>query len=534
MATRTPLAIKKTLGSVFVITSEEIERLPVFTVPDILRLVPGVYVTSTALGENITIRGFGEFPFSDKILFLIDGIPWNSPDKGGAPGLPHWDIFPIEQIKQIEVVKGPGSVLFGKNAFWGTINIVTKSAADTRGVKTKFIYGERETLSGSIQFGGNFKDLEWSFFGKSYTRDGSIEILEESEDEVNEAYLKLKYKDLMGSIYFKNYRQESFRFTSSDWTEDFGAPDWDYDTLGTKENLINMNLEYHKDITENLTATTRFSFQHRRGSTCAACHFAAVGGEDSFEGAWGTRSEVDDEEEQDSRFFFSQQIDYNFGETILGKHLVSGGFEGWYDIVKRKILETNILLPPSDKPDDRIVSTGVFIQDQWSLMDEKVNITLGARLDHHEKSGYAFTKRIALVGLPTDKLTLRASFSDAFKAPTWNDMYVHNFIAAELASPVDPVGFDIVGGGSDMDNENIRQYELGIEYQFTPELSARVDVYYTEVRDMILPVFNPVEFAQGIFTFPFDNFDETGRIKGGEVELEYRFAEGYSLRLGYD
>ncbi len=516
-STRTPVEANRAPGAVYVITSEEIERLPVFNVADILRLVPGVYVNSTNMGERVTIRGFGQFPFSDKVLFLIDGVPWNSPDKGGSPGLPHWDIFPIEQIKQLEVVRTPGSVLYGKNAFWGTINIVTKNSKDTEGIKAQFLTGERNTNSGYIQYGGDYKDIEWSFLGKSYRQDGPIKVLEDSQEERNEGFLKLRYKDLVGSIYFENYRQEDFRFIGSRRS---------FDTLGTSENIINVNMEYRKNISERVTSTTRFSLQHRRGTACAVCHFGSLG-TDSSEGWWGNRTDVKDDREQDSRFYLSQQVDCDIGKTVIGRHTVSGGVDGWYDIVKRKISETNVLTTVPDAPDDYIDSGGVFLQDQCSLLDDKLNLTLGARLDHHEKSGYAFTKRIALVSQPLERMTFRASFTSAFKAPNWNDMYLHHLTAPGLNFG-DTLGLDTLGGGSDLDNESIREYELGIEYRFTPRLTARVDGYYTEVRDLI------VSKKISNLTSQYDNSDETGRVKGGELSLDYKFAEGYSLRLGYD
>ena len=532
VSTRTLLELKKTPGSVFVISSEEIERLPVFTVPDVLRLVPGVHVTSTAMGERVTIRGFGDFPFSDKILFLIDGVPWNSPDKGGGPGLPHWDLFPIEQIKQIEVVKGPGSVLFGKNAFWGVINIVTKRAVDTKGIKTTFVNGQRDHIEGSVQYGGVFKDLEWSFFGKAYTRQGSIDLLEDVEEEVKKGYLNLRYKDFFGSLYFENYNQDRFFFSSLNSDGDFGAPDIDFDTLGMRQNIANIHLEYKKDFTENFTGTTRFSFQYRRGRTCSACHFA--------NGIWGSRSDIADEEETNRRFFLSQQIDYDFGNTRFGKHLVSGGFEAWYDTVRRDVSELGVLAPTIDPDgipftiDENINGGGVFIQDQWSVLNDKLNFTFGVRAENHDKSGDSFTKRVSVVAFPTNKLTLRASFSDAFKSPNWNDMYLHNFIDPAVSSPLDPIGFDILGGGPRLEDEEILMIEAGIEYQFTPNLSVRVDGYYTEVDDMIFPINNPADFGQGIFTLQSNNADGIARIKGGEFELMYKFNKDYTMRFGYD
>ena len=91
------------------VTAKQIQESGARTVPDLLRLVAGVNVRWNPMVQTIDIRGFGENPFSNRILLLIDGSPYNSGDTGGLPLSPAFDFFPVQNIKRVEVVRGPGS-----------------------------------------------------------------------------------------------------------------------------------------------------------------------------------------------------------------------------------------------------------------------------------------------------------------------------------------------------------------------------------------------------------------------------------------
>ncbi len=117
-------------AAAFVITSEDIRRSGLRTIPELLRLVPGVQVAQLAGNQYaISVRGFNG-NFSDKLLVLIDGRSIYTPLFAGV----FWDVqdTPLSDIDRIEVIRGPGGTVWGANAVNGVINIVTKSAADTR------------------------------------------------------------------------------------------------------------------------------------------------------------------------------------------------------------------------------------------------------------------------------------------------------------------------------------------------------------------------------------------------------------------
>ncbi len=108
--------------------------------------------------QNFDIRGFGQTPFTSRVLLLIDGIPYNSWDKGGFPQHPGFDFFMLQNVKRLEIVRGPGSALYGENAFWGVINIVTLSGEDLQGGRVELYGGDLENQAICALYGSKLSD----------------------------------------------------------------------------------------------------------------------------------------------------------------------------------------------------------------------------------------------------------------------------------------------------------------------------------------------------------------------------------------
>src|SRR6266705_4163179 len=101
-ATKTEIPIAKAPSAVTVVTAKQISESGARSVPDLLRLVAGVNVRWNPMTQTIDMRGFGENPFANRVLMLIDGAPVNSGDTGGFPLSPAFVLFPIENLKRLE------------------------------------------------------------------------------------------------------------------------------------------------------------------------------------------------------------------------------------------------------------------------------------------------------------------------------------------------------------------------------------------------------------------------------------------------
>jgi len=214
------LPLEEAPGATTVITSDEIARSAAANIFELLRRVPGIDIRYTPMGGHIAIRGTGSSPFSEEVLLLIDGSPYNSPDKGGFPGHPNYTgFFPLDRIARIEIVKGPVSVLYGANAFGGVINIVSKQAADAVTDRIEgFAYGgtllagDRKNLERSIRAalirGG------WQATFEAGLQDGDTPIMLNGEADHSryDLYAAVRRGNFWGSVLHHWSRYGSLRF----------------------------------------------------------------------------------------------------------------------------------------------------------------------------------------------------------------------------------------------------------------------------------------------------------------------------------
>lgn len=157
--TRHETPVSKAPGIVGVITAEEIKHLRYRTLAEILRIVPGFEILKGGgFGDIIpAVRGLIS---ASKVRLMINGHLVNNPLGGGAFRI--FDDFPVENIKRIEIISGPGSAVYGENAFSAVINIITFDAKDIGCVKVSGGYGSFDTREGSIVFGETHGKFEIS------------------------------------------------------------------------------------------------------------------------------------------------------------------------------------------------------------------------------------------------------------------------------------------------------------------------------------------------------------------------------------
>jgi len=165
-----PEEVWQTPAAVSVVTADDIRRSGASSIPELLRLVPGVEVARSQSGEwAVGIRGFNS-GFSKDILVLIDGRSVYTPLFEGV----YWDVqdLLLADIERIEVIRGPGGTIWGPNAVNGVINIITKKAADTQGVMVDIAAGGPvERFTGSVRVGLHpLPNLQVRLFAKGFSR----------------------------------------------------------------------------------------------------------------------------------------------------------------------------------------------------------------------------------------------------------------------------------------------------------------------------------------------------------------------------
>ncbi|HEX4652173.1 MAG TPA: TonB-dependent receptor plug domain-containing protein [Granulicella sp.] len=171
--TKEPEEIWNAAAAVSVLTKEDIRRLGATNIPDLLRLLPGVFVGSVNSSNwAVGVRGFTS-NFSKSLLVLIDGRSVYTPLFGGV----YWAVqdLVLEDIDRIELIRGPGGTVWGENAVNGVINIITSKSSDTQGVLTSNVAGNLENYNGELRFGGTAgPHFTYRIFGKGFIRGPEI------------------------------------------------------------------------------------------------------------------------------------------------------------------------------------------------------------------------------------------------------------------------------------------------------------------------------------------------------------------------
>ncbi len=276
-ATKTDIPISKAPGSVTVITHQQIRESGARTIPDVVELVAGLNIRWNPMLQTIDIRGFGSNPFTSRVLLLVDGVPFNSGDKGGFPQQPSLDFFALQNVKRLEMVRGPGSALYGENAYWGVLNIVTLSGEDLEGAEVEVYGGDRETGSGSATYGRKLGESGSVFVSGKYLKTKFPMVFwaddQNSKVEGSDVFLKAGYKGMEASY----YRHEDTVDGFSEPIPQPGLPPdaafYSADTLRQTVDIFAAKYDYAN--TGKWSVGGDFSYSRRFGAHCAGCHAAA-------------------------------------------------------------------------------------------------------------------------------------------------------------------------------------------------------------------------------------------------------------------
>ncbi len=509
-ATKTEIPISKAPGAVTVITAKQIQETGARTIADVLRLVAGVNVRWNPMTPTIDIRGFGENPFSSRILLLIDGMPHNSPDTGGFPLSPSFDFFPIQNIKRIEVVKGPGSSLYGENAYWGVINLVTLSGEDLAGGNLQLFGGSRSTGSATAQYGQRFTSgsiigsikLLQSIFPQQFWID------DRSKFRASDVFIKGTHKDFQIEAYRHDDRMNGF---AEVFPPQVGLPP----TAGfrsahdLKQSMDSVSVKYnHAPQGAPLTYSADFGYEHRYGMHCAGCHAA----------------------QQKPDFGGPENHGYQaIGDFRLGLHMIPG-HDGLIGLEARRMdrADHKHELAPFAQAASGYDKVALYAQDQFDIVRNVLRAVAGIRYDGKTKLFDAKTSpRLSLVYTPNDRLVVRGGYSTAFRFPNFSELFQASwFFTVSSDRGIFPsFPFSVFKPNGDVRPEEIKTFDVGSEYQISPNVSLKADLYRARVSKFIVITqhFNP---APAPATIGWENHPAQANVTGGELEMRANFSRG--------
>ncbi|NOQ36342.1 MAG: TonB-dependent receptor plug domain-containing protein [Methylococcaceae bacterium] len=548
-ASRYKEKVSDTPANVLVVTKAEIQQRGYDNLLQLLEDMPNVDVQRYSSQTNYTqvsIRGLAR---NNGFLILQDGVRINSPT--GEP-IPISDNFPLHYAKQVEVIQGPASAIYGADAFTGVINIITEKAKDIDGIRIKASVGEYNTYSTyvsagkeltdklSVVAGGHFKDSDNANLAKDYPDKYALndlttfggDTLVKAEDRAGyrgetqsySAYFKLNYDDKFHLGLNHNFFQSRTDAGALPDKVDYnGKASWNTE-LGTAY------IDYQFDITDDFSALVRanYSWYELKPDSKFKNVFSSF--EDAYKYAKGDRKQIE------------LNLDYVLNEN---HHFVSGvTFESYSSIPKTTDLsreydtnkgvdEQGIAYIGSDETlDSRIFKvnyTNIGAYFQWHADWHKMfSTTLGIRYDVNSDYRSTINPRLGFVIKPQPATTLKFLYGTAFLAPAPIDTYSHlgSFSGKKDAQGRYTSSFFQIPN-EELEPETIETLEFTLNHQFNKQLDLSATVYYNWMDDIIFgeSTRSPVSdyIAGGVISRTRQNANIGQAYSyGGNISLNYQ------------
>lgn len=481
-----------------IITADEIRVHGWRTLADALGSIRGLYVTGDRNFEYLGARGFlrpGDY--NSRFLLLVDGYRVND---GVYDNAPLGEDFPLDLglVERIEYIPGPGSSIYGSSAFFGVINVITKSAAELLGPRADIQVGSYGTHAAQFSHGwqtaGNARFL---LAASALHADGTDIYFPEFDTPENNS-------GVARNLDHEKSRRVSFKAELGDFT------------------LLALHAERDKSIP---TASFQQRFNDPRSQTSdLQSHLRlgyqrAVDDRTSLSGQlyWGRHDYVGDyaydeppeglnRDGDRSRWWGA---DVRLTSTAVDRHKLVAGLEYRHDYQQDQY---NYEVRPHETylDDQRSQRQMAFyLQDELTLRDD-VLVNLGLRYDAMETMGSRLSPRLAVIYRATPQTTIKSIFGSAFRAPnSYERYYAVEGPGGQRSNP-------------DLKSERIKSAEIALEHQFSSYSRASASVFHNDVSNLISQTID----ADGALVFR--NLDA---VRAYGVEVEYQLMHSRHTRL---
>lgn len=491
---KAPTKVRQSPAAVFVLTQEDIRRAGVRSIADALRLVPGVHVAGiNASTTAITIRGFNG-QFANKLLVLIDGRSVYTPLFSGV----FWDVQDpfLADIDRIEVIRGPGATLWGANAVNGVINIITKSAKETQGGIAVAGAGTYQRAFGGVRYGGPIgENAHFRLFAQFFERDRGRPAAA-SDD----------------------WRQHRVGFRV-DWapskSTDVMVHTEAYDGVaGLRLTVPQARAPFARSVISDSEASGGYVLGRLTHRFSQASEIAAQLYYDR------TNRDVPGllEEERDTI-----DLDLQHRFRASDRHDLTWGLR--YRVTADDISASASLFYP-DLDETHFLVSG-FIQDEITLVPDKLQLILGTKLEYNDFTGFEFQPSGRLSWTIDDTHYLWGAVSRAVRTPS------RSADSVRIVQPPSPgplpgsAVFPAVLGSSDFRSEDLLAFEIGYRVRPASRLSFDATAFWHDYDDLqTLEPGTPqpipgLPLGSAIVPVTFDNRMQ-GHVWGFELSAEWQ------------
>ena len=484
--------MSETAASIYVLTNKEIRESGVTSVPQALKLVPGMQVRQ--LDNNqwaITTRSTAG-KHSSKLLVMVDGQSIYNPGFAGV----YWEALniPLYDIERIEVIRGQGGLLWGSNATNGVVNIISKHTSDTRGAFAQVVTGDQIDHKANFRIGGGLGNYS-SFRIFASTEETDTSTKNTKSTAVNDDGRK---KSVGGRIDLSLNDEFSFitqaQYTSIDMGQNLRLADLDsYQRVYLQDQYTREHFQIMAKLEQTLSSTSNQMIQ------------ASVSSQQ------GEQLYYKDD-------FVITDIDYQMNTLVKGVQ-IDWGLNYRYTSIS--IDETDYFTNIQDI--DSYNHFGGFLQAQFTLLPDELKLIIGNRSEKNSFTGWEHQPMARLLWTPHSKHTFWAAISQGVRIPSLLE-YNNRALASSSGIKTEIVG------NADLKSEKSISKELG--YRYT-ENSWGIDVslFHTKARNVLAVEAIP----NATFTLINLNFvsDADLTTYGGEAVIKWKPFDKITTELGY-
>lgn len=502
-------------AAVDVLTPGELLRAGARTLPEALRLVPGLAVARVNGNDwAISSRGFND-TFANKLLVMVDGRTVYTPLFSGV----YWQMQDVllEDLARIEVVRGPGGALWGANAVNGVINIISKPAKDTQGVLMSGGAGTEALGFGQVRYGAQVSENSWGrVYVKTGTRDNTpLSNGDPANDRATHTQGGFRYDwqpetartfTLQGDVYGGRYDQTFIVPTA---TAPYRVPvEHQLETMGAN-GLARWTQEFSADSILRVQAYFDHAQQQSRPMQAGLPNIA--------------------HDESVNTLDLDVQQQWRWGER---NDLVAGG---GYRMIGDEFEGTPRL---TLNPTDRTVSVfNTFVQDELKLVPDTLSLIAGTKLEHNDMTGWQLQPSGRLRWTPTDNQTLWGGVSRASRTPSRAEQdLVRPSLYLPGQFPGQPPTALVFRGSREFDAENLTAYEIGYRVRPWKPVSFDVALFLNDYEKLRTLEPGPADLSTlpDYVTIPVrpGNLME-GRTYGTELSVRWEPVSFWQLRVGY-
>jgi outer membrane receptor for ferrienterochelin and colicins len=495
-------------SSVTIITADEIQKYGYRTVSDLLQSVPGFYVTSDRNYSYIGVEGISRpTDYNTHLLILIDSHRLNDKVFNGAY-VGTESILDIDLIQRVEIIRGPGSSLYGANAFLGVINIITKRGRDLKGAEVSADAASLQTYRGRATYGQqyasglevllsetfyNSKGNRQLFFPEFNSRATNSGIAQDADaDQFHSTFLSASYR---GFTLRAGYVSREKRIPTASYGTVF-----DDRRTGTTDARAYTDLEYHRAIGDAWEVNARGWYDWYKYDGVFIYDYSGAGvppytvnHDYSRSDWWG--------------------LDFSVSGRAAERHHLTLGTEETFNT--KQVLGNYDQTPYFLYLSDRHSSTqsSVYLQDEFAIR-KNLLLSAGVRYDQYSTFGGTLNPRLGLIFSPQENTDIKILYGQAFRAPDEFELYYNapalNFEPSPNLRP-----------------ETIKTTEVVFEKYFWQHASLSASGFYNRIDHLISQATDP---ANG-----FLHFTNLGGVHGKGLEFEFsaKRPSGWEGRLSY-